>query len=391
MASKILIVDDESNVLSAFKRSLRQRYELDFAAGAEEALKTFAAQGPYAVVVSDMQMPYINGVELLSKIRQLNSDTVRIMLTGNADQQTAVDAVNAGNIFRFLNKPCPPDILAKALDAGLEQHRLIISEKELLNKTLSGSVSLLTEVLSLVNPMAFGRASRVRRVVRNVCEQVKINNAWQVEIAAMLSQVGCVTIPAPILERYYSSGNLTEAESLMIKAHPKVGYDLVVKIPRLETVANLIAYQNFTLNELQEVTTSLTDDEKLGAKVLKVVLDYDILTQTFNRTRSLHTMRYVREGDYDLTVLHALAELEGVNVHPQVVSVDELEEGMILDDHVLSDSGELLVSEGHEITASVLARLKSFSSARRVREPIRVRYQKERLPTSIAPIELALI
>jgi hypothetical protein len=101
-------------------------------------------------------------------------------------------------------------------------------------------------------------------------------------------------------------------------------------------------------------------------------------------------MRYVREGDYDLTVLHALAELEGVNVHPQIVSVDELEEGMILDDHVLSDSGELLVSEGHEITASVLARLKSFSSARRVREPIRVRYQKNRLPTSPAPIELAL-
>src|SRR5205085_9651219 len=92
----------------------------------------------YAVVVADMRMPKMDGVELLSRLRTLTPTTVRIMLTGNADQQTAIDAVNEGHIFRFLNKPCPPETLEKTLRAALNQHHLITAEKELLELTLTG-------------------------------------------------------------------------------------------------------------------------------------------------------------------------------------------------------------------------------------------------------------
>ena len=134
MNEKILCVDDEPNILEAYRRTLRKRFELDVACGGEEALQAIAQRGPYAVLVADMRMPGMNGVELLAKVRQIAPLTVRMMLTGNTDLQTAIDAVNQGHIFRFLTKPCSPEDFANALEAGLEQHRLLTAERQLLTQ-----------------------------------------------------------------------------------------------------------------------------------------------------------------------------------------------------------------------------------------------------------------
>ena len=162
MTEKILCVDDDPNILLAYQRALRKRFHIDSALSGGEALEAIANRGPYAVLVADMRMPEMNGVELLKRVKENAPDTVRMMLTGSADQQTALEAINEGHIFRFMTKPCPPKMLAKVLEAGLVQYRLIMAERDLLTKTLSGSIKMLTEVLSLASPMAFGRASRVR-------------------------------------------------------------------------------------------------------------------------------------------------------------------------------------------------------------------------------------
>src|SRR5438552_1794684 len=91
---------------------LRPRFSIDTALGGEPALALIASQGRYAVIVTDMQMPGMDGVEFLMQARQKAPDTVRLMLTGNADQKTAVEAMNKGHVFQFLNKPCPPEMLA---------------------------------------------------------------------------------------------------------------------------------------------------------------------------------------------------------------------------------------------------------------------------------------
>ena len=125
MNKSILLVDDESNILQGFKRHLHRNYDLELAVGGQAALDLIADHGPFAVVVSDMQMPEMSGVELLREVSRRSRHTVRVMLTGNADQQTAVDAVNEGSIFRFLNKPCKPEELALTLDAGIEHSVLM--------------------------------------------------------------------------------------------------------------------------------------------------------------------------------------------------------------------------------------------------------------------------
>src|SRR5204863_3078931 len=126
-------------------------------------------------------------------------DAVRMLLTGYADLRQAIEVVNRGAIFRFLTKPCAPDALAAALDAALAQHRLVTAERELLDRTLRGSVQVLGEVLSLVNPTAFGQVVRVQRLVRELAGLIDGAGAWEIDVAAVLSRLGCVAVSEAVL------------------------------------------------------------------------------------------------------------------------------------------------------------------------------------------------
>ena len=130
MSEKILFVDDDSNLLASYQRQLRGQYTVDTSSNGQEGLESIFHRGPYAIVISDYRMPGMDGVTFLTRVREASPDTVRMLLTGYADLQTAIDAVNQGNIFRLLTKPCPPDALANALAAGFDQYRLVIAERE---------------------------------------------------------------------------------------------------------------------------------------------------------------------------------------------------------------------------------------------------------------------
>jgi len=137
---RILIVDDESSVLEALRRQLHGQYELTITTDPKEALKKVVTQGPFEVVVSDLRMPGMDGVALLYSIRTLAPDTVRVLLTGNADLEAATAAVNQGNIFRFLTKPCPTKTLVRALQASVEQYRLLTEQRFRLDQKSSSSL-----------------------------------------------------------------------------------------------------------------------------------------------------------------------------------------------------------------------------------------------------------
>jgi len=378
MTEKILCVDDEPSVLEAHQRGLRKQFHIETAVSAVNALAMIDTKGPYAVVVADMRMPGMDGIQLLSEIKQRVPDSVRIMLTGNADQQTAIDAVNEGNIFRFLTKPCPPQTLAKALNAGIEQFRLITAEKELLENTLRGAIKVLTDVLSLTNPTAFGHASRVRRLVRKLCEQLKVDKPWQFEIAAMLSQIGCVTVPPDTLEKKYHGSTLKPEEVQMLDAHPAVGRDLVANIPRLENIAEIIAYQHKCFDGTGIPADSVAGkDIPLGARVLKVALDYDTLKWSGDTDLQVTVELRRRSGSYDPEVLAAMETVIGfeASFEIQEIGIKNLTTHMILAEDVTTTDGTLLVSKGQEVTASLRQRLRNFARNKKLEGPIRVLVQ----------------
>ena len=142
MSDKVLFVDDDANILNAYTRQLRKQFRIETAQGGEQGLAAVTDQGPYAVIISDLRMPGMDGIQFLSRVREIAPDSVRMMLTGHADLEVTTEAVNEGNIFRFLTKPCNSEVLAKAIAAGIEQYRLVIAERELLEKTLKLTESL---------------------------------------------------------------------------------------------------------------------------------------------------------------------------------------------------------------------------------------------------------
>jgi len=208
----ILIVDDDENLLLSFERNFRRNYTVLTATSGKEGLQKITDNKKIALVVSDMNMPEMDGVDFLSRVKKINSSITRIMLTGKADLGVAIQAVNEGSIFRFLTKPTTPEMLEKIIDDGLEQYRLINSEKVLLNQTLNGSLDILNEVLSLANPVAFGRSSRIKKIVQHILSMVNLENSWQYELAATFCLIGFISIPQPIQEKIYKNIELDKTE-----------------------------------------------------------------------------------------------------------------------------------------------------------------------------------
>jgi YesN/AraC family two-component response regulator len=358
MAEKILLVDDEPNVLDGFRRTLGREFTLETAVGGQEAL-ALMDKGPYAVVVSDMRMPGMDGVQLLSRVKTQSPDTIRVMLTGHADMETAINAINEGSIFRFLSKPATKEMMAKTLTAALVQYRLVTAEKHLLEQTLSGALQVLTEVLSLVNPAAFSRAARARRYIHHVVTSMKLGNPWQYEVAAMLSQLGCVTLAPETIDAVYKGDTLPSQEQAQYDSHPNVAYQLLSKIPRLEPIAWMIRHQNRAVS--QSENTELPDIRK-GAEVLRLVLEYEQAThQGASRTEAAHTLAR-QNSEMGPEFFAALVALDPNAEEGQVKrsSIDELYAGMIIQQDVQTNGGSLLVSTGQEVTPTVISKLKNF-------------------------------
>lgn len=384
MSDKVLLVDDEPSVLDGYKRLLYKELPVETAVGGAQGLATLAEHGPFAVVVSDMRMPGMDGIQFLKKVREASPETVRLMLTGNNDLATATEAVNEGNIFRFLNKPCPKDALLKAIQAGIHQYRLITAEKELLEKTLSSAIQVLTEVLSLVNPAAFSRSVRMRRYVQHMVAELGLPDAWRFEVAAMMSQLGCVTLHPETVDAVYAGQKLSPDEQARYNQHPLVARDLLSKIPRLEPVAWMITHQNDSLQiGLAEHDISEVDIVSLGSQILKTSLAFDQLaTKGLSVNESWQELRN-HPQEYDPVLVSTLKTLPALTeaMELRTCAINELRIGMVLQEEVRAVNGILVVAKGQEITPSLMMRLQNFWEKKAIGNNILVMKRKAGLET----------
>ncbi len=376
MTEKILLVDDEENILHSIKRDLRKRFEIHTAISGQEALDILKKEGPFSVIVSDMRMPGMDGIQLLGAVKDQYPDTVRLMLTGNADQETAIEAVNKGQIFRFLNKPCSTSTLVLAIALAQRQYRLITAEKELLDKTLMGSITVLSEVLSLANPIAFSSGLRVKSMVGEVARKLELPNIWQFEIAALMSQIGCITLPPDTLNKLYTGQEMTEEEEAMYHDHPLVGSKLLEKIPRLETVAAIIANQLLAYESF--ASKNLSEEVSLGAQLLRICTDFDsLMHRGLNRSEALNHMQK-GSVNYNPQLLKILIGIKLSPENEKIVAVEirDMSAGMITEQDIIASNGLLIAPKGQEVTWSLITGLKNFSRQVGVKEPILVKIKK---------------
>jgi response regulator RpfG family c-di-GMP phosphodiesterase len=353
MKEKVLFVDDDANILSGFQRNLRNRFTLVTANGGAQALEILDGDSSFAVIVSDYRMPVMTGVEFLSRAAARYPECVRVLLTGEADTRAAAAAVNQGQIFRFLTKPCPVFTLEKTLGEAIAHHHLIIAEKVLLERTLRGSMEVLTEILNLLHPIAFSRSNRVYRVAAQILPSIKVESKWEFEIAAMLSHIGCITVPIQILEKVSKRTKLSENELSVYQAHAETGRRLLEKIPRLELVAQIIASQGQQVapipawQDLEKV-----DRLVLGAALLRLAVEVEECASRGLPKPDL--LSELRSRRHHPALLKGLEEMPLAESASQSISSRDLTCGMILGADVLGEGGLLLMAKGQFLSATLI-------------------------------------
>jgi response regulator RpfG family c-di-GMP phosphodiesterase len=396
---RILCVDDDPNVLEGLKRTLRGHYVVETATEGKVAIEMLKSAEPFAVIMSDQRMPQMTGTQFLAQARIVASSSVRVLLTGQADMQSAMDAVNEGNIFRFLTKPCTTDVLLKALGSCCQQYLLVTSEKILLEQTLHGSIKALVDILSLANPLAFGRATRVRKIVEELMNHFQIRERWPVEVAAMLSQIGCITLPAETLDKLYKGEVLTGPEKVMVDRMPTVVEKCLSNIPRIDSVVTILrlAVCQFT-HPKQRNGIAIVGELPWGARALKIALDFDLLEAGGNPAEQPMAVMHGREGWYDPHILEAFAGMRGISQEKAPMlerKVKDITAGMTFGEDLKSGKGLLLIARGQEVTPTLLERMRNFSAELAIREPVRMLLPspalaaKETAPADKAPVPAA--
>jgi CheY-like chemotaxis protein len=358
-SASILCVDDEQRVLDGLKLTLRHGFTVTTATSGAEGLAKLKELDGATVVISDMRMPVMHGAAFLTQVRKHWPDATRLLLTGETGRDAAVAAVNEGQIFRFLTKPCAPDKLLAAVEAAVRQYQLVTAEKMLLQQTVLGSIRALVDVLGIVNPIAFGRGSRIKRLALQLAEQASLPSSWELEAAALLSQIGYVSLPVELVEKAVNGESLNADEVLLLGETPKVTQGILARIPRLENVASILAYAN-----RPDVTSEPRDPEvAANASVLMNVLEFDaLMSRGEDAETAIATLR-ARFRPKNGPMLAHLATLQGTApAGPQLreIRLRDVTPGMILMEDLRTDLGTLLVSRGYEISQSFIDRMRNF-------------------------------
>jgi FixJ family two-component response regulator len=373
---RVLFVDDEPNVLDGIRRQLRNRVELETATSAAAGLELIRSRGPFAVVVSDMRMPEMDGASFLSRVNEVAPETVRMVLTGQADLDSTIKAVNEGRVFRFLLKPCGSETLLGVVKTGIEQYRLVTAEKHLLENTLNATVKVLCDVLGVVNPVAQRRAQQIQRYAESAAEALKLSSGWQYRLAALMSQLGCITLPPEVLARAHGGAVLSDDERRLYESHPDVAGKLIGNIPRLEAIAAMVAGQmQVPARDLAAGDSTTWAPEKIGAAILWAAVRFDRhVSQGRIPAQAALLVNQAAPGlplAITEAMVNAISSDSGL-VMSRKVSLRELAIGMTIDADVVSERGTRLVPSGTEVNSTVLERLRAVATGVGVVEPIRV-------------------
>jgi CheY-like chemotaxis protein len=377
MKDRVLFVDDEPNVLDGIRRQLRNRVELETATSGAAGLDIIRSQGPFAVVVSDMRMPEMDGARFLARVNEISPETVRMVLSGHADLESTIAAVNEGRVFRFLLKPCSSETLFGVVKNGIEQYRLVHAEKHLLENTLNATVKVLFDVLGIINPVAQRRAAQIQRYAESAAAALQLRpDMWQYHLAAMTSQLGCITLPQETLARAFGGQALSLEERRLYESHPEIAGKLLGSIPRLEAVAAMVAGQmQPPAADLSQGDPSTWQPEKIGAAILWAAVQFDRhVSQGRIPEQAAQLVDQAAPGlprVITQAMVKALVDDSGLVMSRQV-KLQDLAIGMTVDADIMSGRGIRLVPRGTEVTATVLERLRAVAGGVGVAEPIRV-------------------
>lgn len=363
---RVLFVDDNVNLLSSIRRVVRGKVDLVTAESASDAMQILMTDQSIAAVVSDQNMPTMKGVDFLAEVAKKWPLVVRVMQTGNSDQDTAIAAINAGQVFRFIRKPYAPEQLLEIIEQAVEHHKVLTAEQRLLETTLAGSVKLLTELLGQMRPDIFAQAMEVNAISKSIARKIAIPHAWELDIASLLYSLGLVTLPANLQAKLANDVRLTVTEKNILDQSANVAASLIANIPKLENVAKYVALSRRGYDGSGYPDDGpVGDDIPLISRVLRIGIDISYLASVKKISIADASMQLVSNpSPYDHDLLGKIAEtlvFDSATLTKNTTKITVEHHELRAGDHIINDikatNGRLMLKRGAVLTELTISRL----------------------------------
>ncbi len=367
---KVLIVDDAPENIDIMGGVLKRKYDLLVALNGKKALEIAQSSQKPDIILLDIQMPVMDGHETC---RQLKADPrtrdIPVIFVTSLDKNS-----DEGMGFRlgavdYITKPVSPPLVLARVNTQLSVRESEKTIQQLLKETLLGSISAMSEVLSLANPTAFSKASRLKKIVHTITRELDRSDTWKFELAASLSQIGCVTIPNQVLAKHARGESISAQEEKVLDRHPELGARLVQKIPQLEDVAEMIARQNKISKGPFTEHPNERDAVSLGGQLLKIAVYFERQLTLGAAPEEAFQMMIRSYDPFLLDILgKSINQVETVSKR----SISELTVGMVLAENVHNGDNQVVLEKGLSITQPVLEFLAHIDATVGVRQPFSV-------------------
>jgi response regulator RpfG family c-di-GMP phosphodiesterase len=402
-ALPILVVDDEEIVLVALRDTLaREGYHVVASPHAIHALTVLKDQ-QFSVVISDQQMPLVSGLEFLTQVRELQPNATRILITAVLTLSTVIDAINKGEIFRFIVKPWLREELLETVRAAVLRYdeisrnsrlqaetlvmnaRLTELNKELetqvaqvarqntrlqqllaeQDENLRQSVELCVQTMQTFHPTLGNRARRVQALCRSLGQRAELTPAQQqiLEISASIHDIGLIGLPRQLIKRWEENPqSLNEDERALIQHHPILGQELAGFVHRLQSVGSIIRSHH------ERFDGSGYPDGLKGAaipwlsRILAVAVAFSESQLDAREAAELISRGSSSAFDPEAVRLFQRAAPKAVVPGKQrEVMLAELAPGMVLAQGIYSENGVLLIPDGQRLTSAYIDKLLNYN------------------------------
>lgn len=359
MNPPILLVDDDRALLNSLTRNFSLDFDLRTAESGSDAIELIEREGAFSVALVDMRMPGMDGISFIQKAREIAPDTVYMMLTGNQDLGTAMQAVNEGQVFRFLSKPCEISAVGAALRAGLRQYELVTAEKELLQKTFVGAIGLMTDVIDVSRPGVSAQSELVESLMVSLAGAADVPLRWEYRIAARVALLGLALMPEEDAARFLRTPPSEPESERILEAICGATVRLTERIPRLGPVAEILRIVPHATGELWKDSAAMFP-AVAGATLIRAAIHWTAMMRCRMAVSTAVPDLYRAMPRLPTAVAEALApQTELFNdIRPVYLAVDELREGMTLYDDVTGEGGKVLLSRGRPLTQSIIEKLR---------------------------------
>jgi putative two-component system response regulator len=374
--AKILIVDDTPENIQILMETLKSDYKIVAAVNGQKALELAEKHPVPDLILLDIMMPGMNGYEVCSRLKaqKATSKIPVIFVTAMGDVDDEARGFSLGAVD-YITKPITPGIVRARVKTHLGLKNAQQKLQALLNETLSGSIRVLIDILSLARPVAFKRSSQIRNLVKEMAERLGLNDIWRYELAALLSQIGCITMSNETLKKVNAGKELTDEEERTYLEYPVRGAEMISHIPNLETVADIISGFMDDPGTENEFAPDAGDGVLIGRQLLRIAADYIHLTNSGETSQSVISRMNARYESYDADIVNVLRQILGLSEPKKSairVGAEQLAPGMILDQDVYSKDGSLLAVTETVLSPTVAKLLNEYGRTGQIENPVRV-------------------